>query len=233
MKELYLLPVTLGGIDPKIVLPLQYFDIINKIDCFIVENIRTARRFLLKCGIKKEIDTIHFILIDKHSKTENIFNEISKTNFNKYGILSEAGVPCIADPGSNIVLWAHNNNFKIIPITGPSSILLALMASGLNGQNFVFHGYLPIKKEERIKKIKQIEKESFRKKQSQIFIETPYRNNNIYNDLITYCNPETYLCIASNITLEDEEIKTKKIKEWKKININLDKKPTVFVLQLL
>jgi len=233
MKKLYLLPVTLGDIEPTIVLPIQYFNIINDIDCFIVENARSARRFLLKCNIKKNIEEIKFIEINKHSKVEDILLEISDSNYSNYGLLSEAGIPCVADPGAKIVLWAHYNKFKIIPITGPSSIFLALMSSGLNGQNFVFHGYLPIKKDERIKKIKQIEKDSHIKRQSQIFIETPYRNNSLIKDLITYCNSETYLCIASNLTLEKELIITRKIKEWQNININLDKQPCVFIIQLM
>jgi len=233
MKKLFLLPMTLGDINPEIVLPSIYFEIINEIECYITENIRTARRFLLKCNIKKTIDEIRFLSIDKHSNFENIITEISAFNYKNFGLLSEAGVPCVADPGSNIVLWAHYHGFKIIPITGPSSILLALMASGLNGQNFVFHGYLPVKKNERIRKIKQIERESQQKHQSQIFIETPYRNNSLLNDILEHCNPETFLCIATNLTLKNEYIITRKIKEWKNIKIDLNKQPSVYILQLM
>ena len=175
----------------------------------------------------------NFFELNKHTNIDNInsyFNPIYK-GFD-IGLLSEAGMPCIADPGSIIVNLAHKNNIRVIPLVGPSSILLALIASGMNGQNFAFHGYLPVSKNNRILKIKQLEKISFSEKQAQIFMETPYRNNQLLSDLINTCNPNTMLSIASEICSKNEFIQTKTIAEWKKIIVpDLNKKPSVFVLQ--
>ena len=151
-------------------------------------------------------------------------------NGNNVGIISEAGLPCIADPGSRIVAFAHDFQIEVIPLVGPSSIFLALMASGLNGQNFVFHGYLPIDKKDREKKIKQLENNSKKFKQTQIFMETPYRNNQLLETLLKSCHNNTRLCIASDITLSTEKIKTKTIAEWKQIKVDIHKKPTIFLI---
>lgn len=229
--KLYLIPSTLGNDSTEKVIPQGIIEIINTIKYFIVENVRTARRFLLSIGIKTPIDDLTFFTLNINTKPEEIYNYLNPVSKSNIGILSEAGVPCVADPGADVVKLAHLKNIDIIPLVGPSSLLMALMASGLNGQNFSFIGYLPIRRSERIKRIKQIEKRSYQENQSQIFIETPYRNNQVYKDIVNYCNADTYLCLASNITLAGESIRTLTIDNWKKKNIDLHKKPTVFILK--
>ena len=228
---LYLIPSPIADIDFDSIIPSEIKNIINTIDFYIVEDIRTARRYLSKLGIEKAIDNLHFFVLNKHTQPEEIptFLEPIKSNFN-VGLISEAGIPCVADPGGQIVKIAHNRNVKVIPLVGPSSIILALMASGLNGQNFSFVGYLPINKSQKIQAIKQLEKRSLIENQTQIFIETPYRNNNMVEDLINTLTQNTLLCIASEITSKNEFIKTKSIKEWKKDIPDLNKKPAIFLI---
>jgi len=229
---LYLIPTTLGDTDDlEKVLPTYNREIVSQLDEFIVEQLRTARRFLRKMGHPLPIDEMRFYELNKHTADLEINAYLNPLLSGKsMGLLSEAGTPCVADPGSAIVQLAHEHGIEVIPLTGPNSIILALMASGFNGQNFVFHGYLPVDKQALIKKIKEMETASRNLRQTQIFIETPYRNRQLLDKLLESGKPDTKLCIATNLTLENEKIKTKTIASWKKETVDLHKKPTVFLL---
>ncbi len=229
--KIYLIPTTLGDSPVENVIPKYIVDIINQTEHYIVENIKTARRYLIKAGIKTKIDDLTFYELNKHSSPEEYASYLNPIKENKnIGIISEAGTPGVADPGADIVTIAHRKNILVVPLVGPSSILLSVMASGLNGQNFAFVGYLPIKNPERIKRIKELERRSQIENQTQLFIETPYRNQHLLEDIISNCSSETKLCIATDITLETEFIKTKSVKEWKKGIPNLHKRPTIFLI---
>ena len=230
--NLYLIPTTLGETEPLEVMPLSVKKVIEEIDYFIVENEKSARRFIKKITPKKQQSKLQIKLIDKYALEEetNTYLDVCLEGVN-VGLLSEAGVPAIADPGANMVKLAHQKNIRVVPLVGPSSILLAMMASGLNGQNFAFNGYLPIDKNDRKRAIKELEKISFDKKQSQSFIETPYRNQKMFADLVEALHPNTKLCIAADITLSTEFIKTKKIQSWKKQQPDLHKRPAIFIIQ--
>lgn len=229
---LYLIPSFLAETNDHSDFPEKNFVIIQQIDSFIVENLRTARRFLRKIGYTRSFDEVIFFELNKHTDP----NEISKfMNLiqpgRKIGLISEAGVPCVADPGSEVVSLAHELNIKVVPLSGPSSILMALMASGFNGQNFVFHGYLPIDKKKRENKVKQIEKDAGLKNQTQIFMETPYRNNQLLDTILKHCNNSTRLCLAKSIThASEEQVITKSVKDWRKAIPDLHKKPVVFLI---
>ncbi len=228
---LYLIPSTIGNENIKYSLPRESTEIIQKLDEFIVENVRTARRFLIKAGYSKSIDNIKFNILNKHTPENSLpsfFNNIKAGK--SAGIISEAGCPCIADPGAKIVALAHQMGIKVKPLTGPSSIFLALMASGFNGQNFVFHGYLPIEKKKQHNSLKKIEKQAIHNNQTQIFMEAPYRNNNLLNNILSSLSPSTKLCIASELTTNEEFIETKSIDDWKKQIPDLNKKNTVFLI---
>lgn len=229
--SLILIPVPLGDTSIEQVLPTYNREQIISIKYFIVENIRSARRFLKKTDPSINIDDLTFYELNKHTNLEQIesyLQPVSKGS--SVGVISEAGCPAIADPGADIVAIAQRKNIKVVPLVGPSSILMSLMASGFNGQSFAFHGYLPIEGGERIKKIKQLEQRIYNEHQTQIFIETPYRNLKLVEDLIKNCTPSTKLCIAMNITCEDEYIKTLSIKEWAKRLPDMNKKPCIFLL---
>ena len=229
--KLYLIPTIIGARTQEATLPSSILEAIKKIDVFIVENLRTARRHIKQLDREKNIDTTIFYSYGKHDNLnlgENFLPHILSGQ--DVGLLSEAGLPCIADPGSEIVAYAHDFQIDVVPLTGPSSILLALMASGLNGQNFAFTGYLPIDKSERKKTIRQLEELAKKTNQTQIFMETPYRNNQLISTLLKTCKNNTKLSIASNITLSDENIKTKTISEWKQTKINIHKKPAIFLI---
>lgn len=229
--SLYLIPVTLGETSIEQVLPTYNKEIILQIKYFIVENIRSARRFLKKVESSINIDELTFYELNKHTKPEDIDNYLTPMSKGFHvGIISEAGCPAIADPGSDIVAIAQKKNFKVVPLVGPSSILLSLMASGFNGQGFAFHGYLPIDGSERIKKIKQLENLIHHEHQTQIFIETPYRNQKLVEDIIKHCIPSTKLCIAMNITCENEYIRTLSVKQWAKQLPNMAKQLCIFLL---
>ena len=229
--KIYLIPTTLGDSPVENVIPKYVVDIINQTQHYIVENIKTARRYLIKAGIKTKIDDLTFYELNKHSSPEEYDSYLNPIKENKnIGIISEAGTPGVADPGADIVAIAHRKNIPVVPLVGPSSILLSVMGSGLNGQSFAFVGYLPIKKPERIKRIKELERRSQVENQTQLFIEAPYRNQHLLEDIISNCSPETKLCIASDITLDSEFIKTKYVKEWKKGIPNLHKRPTIFLI---
>ncbi|WP_338762699.1 SAM-dependent methyltransferase [Bernardetia sp. ABR2-2B] len=234
--KIYLIPIWLKE-GNKESLSREIPMIIRQTKYFLVENLRTARRFIsaLKLGIV--IDDLVLFQLDKKTtkaELENYFKKIPAKDENneptKIGIMSEAGCPGVADPGALAVEYAHKNNIEIVPLVGASSILLALMASGFNGQNFAFHGYLSIDKEKRKNEVKNLESESKKLKRSQIFMETPYRNNPLLNDILKVLNPKTRLCIASNITSKSQFIKTKTVGEWKKEIPDLHKIPTIFVL---
>jgi 16S rRNA (cytidine1402-2'-O)-methyltransferase len=229
--KLYLIPSTLSDGPVGVVLPEGTLALVRRLDCFIVEEIRSARRFLIKAGMEKPIDSLIFKIFNEHSGKEDLFGYLDQTmNGLDTGLLSEAGVPCVADPGSLIVRTAHELGIRVVPLTGPSSILLALMASGFNGQNFVFHGYFPVDKSLRMKRIKEIDRMLREKDQTHIFIETPYRNLQMLESLTALCSPDTMLCIATDITGMSESIRTMRIAEWRNQKPDIHKKPVIFLL---
>lgn len=231
MAALYLIPTSLGETSFDQILPAYNTGVITAIKFFIVENIRTARRFIKKCNPQINIDELTFFELNQHTSPEQIINFIQPLyDGNDVGVISEAGCPAIADPGADVVALAQAKQFRVIPLTGPSSILLALMASGFNGQSFAFAGYLPIQPNERVKTLKKLENRVYSENQSQLFIETPYRNMKMFEDIISVCQPDTKLCVAADITLASEFIRTKKIKEWKKQAPDLNKRPCIFIL---
>lgn len=229
--SLYLIPVTLGETTIERVLPPYNKEIIAGIRHYIVENIRTARRFLKKSNPEIEIDDLTFYTLNKHTSPEDISDYLTPiANGFPVGVISEAGCPAIADPGADIVAIAQHKGYPVVPLVGPSSILMSLMASGFNGQSFSFLGYLPIESGERAKKLKVLEQRIYTEHQTQIFIETPYRNDKMVEELIKCCKPQTKLCVAVNITCDDELILTKTLREWQKTKIDLHKKPCIFLL---
>lgn len=229
--NLYLIPNLIGDTEPELVLPSGLYSRIKHIKHFIVEDIRTARRFLKKLDKEIVIDDLTFYELNKHSEPSEIDKYLAVAESGSdVGLLSEAGLPCIADPGNVIVMQAHKKNIRVVPISGPSSLFMALMASGLNGQNFAFNGYVPVEVSLRIAKLKILENRSLRDGQSQIFMDTPYRNDKLLEDILSNLNPRTYLCIASNISCEDEMIATKTIADWKQNKPALNKKPCIFII---
>ena len=231
MANLYLIPTTLGESSLERIMPTFNFQIVNDLHYFIVEDIRTARRFLKKVNREIDIDTLTFYILNQHTSPQEI-SSFLKPLFEGHnvGIISEAGCPAIADPGADVVAIAQQNNFNVIPLVGPSSILLSLMASGFNGQSFAFVGYLPIQPVDRSKMLRKLESRAISEDQSQIFIETPYRNMKLLEEIVQTCQPSTRLCIAVDITLETEFIKTKTIKEWKTQLPDLNKRPCIFLI---
>ena len=229
--KLFLVPVSLGSGSADKEIPAANSLVINQLDEFIVENTRTARRSLRAMGYSKDFDSVKFHILDKHTLPEDIPGFLkSVVDGKNIGLLSEVGSPCIADPGQQVVKYAHIKNVTVVPLVGPSSILLALIASGFNGQNFIFHGYLPINKKQRIRKIKEIEQDAIRNDRTQIFMETPYRNNALLEDLIRNTGTSILLCIASDLTNEQEFIKTLSIEEWKTKLPDLNKRPAIFLI---
>lgn len=229
-SKLYLIPSSLGNHELQLTLPAQVFDVINQVDYYIVENIKLGAAFLKQAGIKKKLQELDFNVLNVDTKDSELFDYLNPAfEGHNIGIISEAGCPCIADPGAKIVSLAHEKNIKVIPLTGPSSIILALMASGLNGQSFTFHGYLPIDKTERKQKLLSLEKEAA-KNITQIFIEAPHRNDTLVSDILEYCKPELKLCIAIDLTLPEESIQTKTIKTWKTGQPVIGKKPAIFLV---
>ena len=229
--KLYLIPTVLSDGTQELVLPTIITNHIKGINIFIVENIRTARRHIKKMYREKDIDNTTFYAYGKHDRLNLDKDFLSHIlNGENVGILSEAGLPCIADPGSKIVAYAHDFHIDIVPLVGPSSILLALMSSGMNGQNFAFTGYLPIDKGERNRAIRNLEIIAKKNGQTQIFMETPYRNNQLLETLKAQCNNKTRLCIATNITSINEFIRTKTIEEWKQTKVDIHKQPTIFLI---
>ena len=228
--SVYLIPTRLGDNPPLEVLPLSIKKILEKVDYYIVENEKTARRFIKRVSPNKSQSSLNIQVLNKYTQHEELqaFLEACD-NGSDMGLLSEAGCPAIADPGSEIVKLAHYKNIRVIPLVGPSSIILALMSSGMNGQSFSFNGYLPIDKQERKAAIKQFEKLSNDFNQTQLFIETPYRNNALLEDLLKTLNPHTRLCVACDLTLPTEEISSMTINQWKSIKKDYHKRPSIFL----
>jgi len=229
---LYLIPTTLGDSTISSVIPADISILLKQIKYFIVEDIRTTRRYLKKVDKSIDIDELTFYELNKRTtpQQKSIYLNVVKKGHN-VGVISEAGCPGVADPGADIVAAAHQQNIKVVPLVGPSSILLSLMASGMNGQSFAFQGYLPIKSGDRAKAIQHLENLSIRERQTQIFIEAPYRNNHLLKDIIANCNAKTRVCVACDITLETEFIQTKTVAQWKGNLPEIHKKPTIFLIQ--
>lgn len=228
---LYLLPVTLGDTPIETVLPAYNKEVISEIRHFIVEDVRSARRFLKKVDREMDIDSLTFYPLNKHTSPEAISGYLEPLLAgHSMGVISEAGCPAVADPGADVVAIAQRRNLKVVPLVGPSSIILSVMASGFNGQSFAFHGYLPIEAAERAKKLKALEQRVYNEHQTQLFIETPYRNQKMVEDILHNCRPQTKLCIAANITCEGEYIKTRSVKEWQGNVPDLSKIPCIFLL---
>ncbi len=228
---LYLIPVPLGDTPIDKVLPAYNREIILGIKYFIVENIRTARRFLKKTEPSIDIDGLTFFVLNQHTSIEEVSSFLNPLQQGfSMGVISEAGCPAIADPGADVVRIAQQKKYPVVPLVGPSSILLSLMASGFNGQHFAFAGYLPVEQNARIQYLKLLEQRIYTENQTQIFIETPYRNNKLVDDIIKTCKPSTRLCIAANITCEDENIQTRGVKEWQGKVLDLSKQPCIFLL---
>lgn len=229
--KLYLIPVTLGETLHKRVLPSYNREIILSLKHFIVENVRTARRFLKKTEPSIVIDDLSFAELNAHTLPEAIPGMLSPmASGESVGLMSEAGCPAVADPGADIVAIAQGKGYPVVPLVGPSSVLMALMASGFNGQHFAFRGYLPVEAAKRVARIKSLEGRVYTEDETQIFIETPYRNGQLLDDLIRVCKPSTHVCIACGITCGHEFIRTRPVKEWAKNKPNLKKKPTIFLI---
>lgn len=228
---LYLLPVTLGDTSIDKVLPSYNAEIIREIKHYIVEDIRSARRFLKKVDRDIDIDSLTFYPLNKHTSPESISGYLKPLiDGASMGVISEAGCPAVADPGADVVAIAQRKGLKVVPLVGPSSIILSVMASGFNGQSFAFHGYLPIEPGERMKKLKMLEQHIYAENQTQLFIETPYRNHKMIEDILHTCRPQTKLCIAANITCEGEFIQTRTVKDWNGRIPDLSKIPCIFLL---
>jgi 16S rRNA (cytidine1402-2'-O)-methyltransferase len=232
LGKLYLIPTTLGETEnPFDVLPQTIKRSIELIDYYIVENEKTARKFIKSVLPVKAQATLKLSTLNKHTqKSEHVEMIQACLEGINIGLMSEAGCPGVADPGAVIVKLAHEKGIQVVPLVGPSSILLAIMASGMNGQSFAFNGYIPIEASEKKTALRSLEKLSMDKNQSQIFIETPYRNNKMLEDILNALNPETYLCIAADITLPTEYIKTMRVVNWKKTKIDLHNRPTIFII---
>ncbi len=229
--KLYLIPTTLGDCDNQDVLPQSINRAIDFIDYYIVENEKTARKFIKSVNPTKIQATLQLSSLNKHTEISEHNKMIQPCLEGKnIGLMSEAGCPGVADPGAVIVKLAHEKGIQVIPLVGPSSILLAIMASGMNGQSFTFNGYIPIDKSEKKSALKNLEKLSQDKNQSQIFIETPYRNNKMLEDILQALQPNTHLCVATDITLPTEYIKTMRVSEWKKAVVDLHNRPTIFII---
>lgn len=221
-QTLYLLPASLGEEDSASVLPATYRDLVAPLRFFFVEEIRTARRFLRKAGFTAAFEDVTFVPVNEHNRQFSIDEILMRQGLDaralpeRMGLLSEAGLPCVADPGATVVAWAHEHGLTVKPVCGPSSLFLALMASGLNGQCFAFQGYLPADPEGRKRRLKALETLSQQQHQTQIFIETPYRNAHLWESVVAVCRPETRFCVAKNLCMPQEEIRTMRVADWKK-----------------
>ena len=226
-----MIPTPLGDYDPALVLPAPVFQIISGLKTFVVEEVRTARRFLSAAGLKGHIGELEFHELNEHTAPAEV-DAFAKlfADGNNVGLLSEAGLPAVADRGALLVALCHREGIEVVPLTGPSSLMMALMASGLNGQSFAFNGYLPVKPEERRNALKNLEKRSSQLRQSQIFIETPYRNDSLLADILATCGGHTKVCVAADITLESAYIKTRTVEQWKREVPVIGKRPCVFII---
>jgi 16S rRNA (cytidine1402-2'-O)-methyltransferase len=230
--KLYLIPAPLSETDVNEHIPAKIKDIVNKLKYFVVEDLRTARRYISKLKPDTPINELNFTQLNEHTDPQTISSLLDPViQGHDLGLLSEAGMPCIADPGEELVQTAHSVGIQVIPLTGPSSIFLALAASGLSGEKFSFEGYLPAKNPDLIKVLKKLEQQSRQDNQSKIFIETPYRSAKTFGHILNACSSDTFICVASNITSPDEFIQMRQVGEWKKNIPDLNKKPCIFILQ--
>jgi 16S rRNA (cytidine1402-2'-O)-methyltransferase len=231
MAALYLIPVLLGDTALERVLPAYNQEVVRGIRNFIVEDVRSARRFLKKVDKDFDIDGSQFYPLNKHTSPEEISGYLKPLEEgHSMGVISEAGCPAVADPGADVVALAQRKHLKVIPLVGPSSIILSVMGAGFNGQSFAFNGYLPIEAADRAKRLKLLEQRAYTEQQTQIFIETPYRNNRLVEDILATCRPQTRLCIAANITCDEEFIMTRTLKEWRGHVPDLTKQPCIFII---
>lgn len=229
--RLYLIPSPLGDNEPSEVIPAPVLESLKGFRTFVVEEIRTARRYLSKAGLKGHIGELQFHELNEHTEPAVIEGYLRLFDGgNDVALISEAGLPAVADPGAQLVALAHSHGIEVVPAVGPSSLMLALMASGLNGQSFAFCGYIPAKTDERRNRLKTLEKVSAQLKQTQILIETPYRNDSLFADILSVCSPSVRVCVAANITMPNAYIKTKKVSEWKKEGLVIGKRPCVFLI---
>lgn len=229
--RLFLIPSPLGENDPAEVIPAPVLKSLEGFRTFVVEEVRTARRYLSKAGLKGHIGELEFHELNEHTEQAEIEGYIKLfDNGNDVALISEAGLPAVADPGAQLVALAHRNGIEVIPAVGPSSLMLALMASGLNGQSFAFCGYIPAKTDERRSRLKTLEKVSGQLHQTQILLETPYRNDSLFADILAVCSPSVKVCVAANITMPDAYIRTMSISQWKKQGIVIGKRPCVFLI---
>ena len=229
--KLYLIPSPLGENDPSEVIPAPVLKSLEGFRTFVVEEVRTVRRYLSRAGLKGKIGELEFHELNEHTDAATVESYLRLfDNGNDVALISEAGLPAVADPGAQLVALAHRHDIEVIPAVGPSSLMLALMASGLNGQSFAFTGYIPAKTEERRAKLRQLEKLSGQLRQTQILIETPYRNDSLFSDILSVCASGTRICVAANITMPDAYIKTMTVGEWKKKGLTIGKRPCVFLM---
>lgn len=229
--RLYLIPSPLGENDPAEVIPAPVLSSLGRFRTFVVEEVRTIRRYLSRAGLKGKIEGLEFHELNEHTDDATIESYLSLFDSgNDVALISEAGLPAVADPGAKLVALAHRHGIRVVPLVGPSSLMLALMASGLNGQSFAFCGYIPAKTDERRSKLRTIEKVSAQLNQTQILIETPYRNDALFADILSVCSPATRVCVAADITTENEYIMTKKVAQWKKTGLVIGKRPCVFLI---
>ena len=229
--KLYLIPSPLGENDPSEVIPGPVLKSLEGFRTFVVEEVRTTRRYLSRAGLKGRIESLEFHELNEHTDQATIEGYLKLfDDGNDVALISEAGLPAVADPGAQLVALAHRHGIEVVPQVGPSSLMLALMASGLNGQSFAFCGYIPAKTEERRSHLRTLEKVSAQLKQTQIIIETPYRNDSLFSDILSVCNGSTRVCIAADITLPEAFIKTRKVSEWKKEKLVIGKRPCVFLI---
>ena len=229
--HLFLIPTPLGGDDLASVLPQAVFDTVVRLDTFVVEEVRTARRFLSAAGLKGRIDTLELFELNEHSTAQDAERYLQLLlDGRDVGLLSEAGLPAVADPGAALVKLAQEHDIDVIPLTGPSSLMLALMSSGMNGQNFAFNGYLPVKPQQRTESLRKIERLSAQTGQTQIIIETPYRNDALLADMLEVFKDTTRICVAADITLPTQFIRTRTAARWKKAPVTIGKRPCVFII---
>lgn len=229
--RLYLIPSPLGDNDPAEVIPAPVLNSLEGFRTFVVEEVRTARRYLSRAGLKGKIGELEFHELNEHTDAATVEGYLRLfDNGNDVALISEAGLPAVADPGAQLVALAHAHGITVVPAVGPSSLMLALMASGLNGQSFAFCGYIPAKTEERRSRLRTLEKVSAQLKQTQILIETPYRNDSLFADILSVCSAATKVCVAADITLPDAYIKTMKVAQWKKAGLQIGKRPCVFLI---
>lgn len=229
--KLYLIPSPLGDNDPSEVIPGPVLKSLENFRTFVVEEVRTARRYLSRAGLRGKIEGLEFYELNEHTDQATVEGYLALfDNGNDVALISEAGLPAVADPGAQLVALAHRHDIEVIPAVGPSSLMLALMASGLNGQSFAFCGYIPAKTDERRSRLRTLEKVSGQLRQTQIIIETPYRNDSLFADILSVCSPSVRVCIAADITMPDAFIKTRKVSEWKKEGFAIGKRPCVFLI---